>query len=184
MYIGIVEARRDLDVGDRLAVDEIDDAVLQPQHAIVVECGRRVRHREIEAAGLDQAGRRDAPMRRHHEVAGLLPAAFQDVDFRRPAAVIGEHPERRPYADPDRDLGADFEIAVLLREQALGGQDARDVFVVEQHRLQFRRRAAGDDREHAVADLERIEPERRRAAAGIARIDIDLLLAVPGSSCA
>ena len=118
-------------------------------------------------------------MRRHHHVVRPLPAAFHDVDFGRPAAVIGKHPERRPHADADRYFGADFEIAVFLREHALRGQDAGDVFVVEQRRLQVRRRAGGDDREHAVANPERIEPQRRRALSGIARIDIDLLFAIP-----
>ena len=119
-------------------------------------------------------------MRRHHEIAGLLPAAFHHVDLGRPAAVVGEHPERRPYANSDRYLCADFEIAVFLRKRALRGEDARDVFIVEQHRPQFGRRAACDDRENAILNLERIEPERRRRASRIARIDINLLLAVPG----
>ena len=118
-------------------------------------------------------------MRRHHEVARPLPAAFHDVDLRRPAAVIGEHPERRPHADADRYLGADFEIAVLLGKPALRRQDARDIFVVEENGFQRRRGAAGDDRENAVLDLERIEAERRCFPSAIARIDIDLLLAVP-----
>ena len=117
-------------------------------------------------------------MCRHHEVAGPLPAALQHVDLGRPAAVIGEHPERRPDAVSHRQFCADFKVSVLLRELALAGQDARDVLVVEQHRLQFGRGAAGDDREYAIAHLERIEPERRRGPAAVARIDIDLLLAI------
>ena len=117
-------------------------------------------------------------MRRHREVARPLPAALHDVDFRRPAAVIGEHPECRPHADADRYLGADFEVSVLLGKPALRRQDARDIFIVEQHGLQRRRGAAGDDRENAVLDLERIEAERCCFPPAIARIDIDLLLAV------
>ena len=119
-------------------------------------------------------------MRGHDEVAGPLPASLHHVDLRRPATVIGEHPERRPHAGANRDLRADFEIAVFLRELALRRQDARDVFIVEQHGFQRGRGAAGDDRENAVADTERVEPERHRRSPGIARIDIDLLLAVPG----
>ncbi len=52
----IVEADRDLDIGHRLAVDEIDQAILVPQHAVIVKIDRRVRHREIEAAGFDASG--------------------------------------------------------------------------------------------------------------------------------
>ena len=63
-------------------------------------------------------------MRRHHEIAGPLAASFQDVDLRRPAAIVGQQPERRPDAGPDRDLRADFEIAVLLRKPALTREDA------------------------------------------------------------
>ena len=139
---GIVEADRDLDVGDRLAVDEIGQAVLLPQHTVIVKRGRAVGQGEVEATGLDAAGRRNPPMCRHHEVARPLPAALQHVDLGRPAAVIGEHPERRPDAVSHRQFCADFEISVLLRELALAGQDARDVLVVEQHRLQFGRGAA------------------------------------------
>src|SRR5580700_271250 len=117
-------------------------------------------------------------MRGHHEIARPLAAALHGVDFGRPAAIIREHPERRPHTDSDRYLGADLEIPVFLRKVTLGGQDARDVFVVEQHRLQFRWRAAGDDREYAVLDLERVEPERRGRPSGIARIDVNLLLAI------
>ena len=36
------------------------------------------------------------------KIAGAHPAPLQHIDFRRPAAVIGEHPERRPHADADR----------------------------------------------------------------------------------
>ena len=118
-------------------------------------------------------------MRGHDEVAGPLPASLHHVDLRRPAAVIGEHPERRPHPGANRYLGADFEIAVLLRKFALRRQDARDVFIVEQHGFQRGRGAAGDDRENAVADPERVEPERYGGAPAIARIDIDLLFAVP-----
>ena len=63
-------------------------------------------------------------MRGHDEVAGPLPASLHHVDFRRPAAVIGEHPERRPHPGANRYLGADFEIAVFLGEFALRRQDA------------------------------------------------------------
>ena len=179
MYIGIVEADRDLDLGHRLAVDEIGDAIRLPQHTVIVECGRRVRHAEIESAAFDALRFRYPPMRRHHDVARPLPASLHDVDLRRPAAVIGEHPERRPHADADRYFGADFEVSVFLGKPALRRQDARDIFIVEQHGFQRRRGPAGDDRENAVLDPERIEAERRRFPPAIARIDIDLLLAVP-----
>ena len=98
---GIIEADRDPDVGNWHAVDEIDQAVALPQHTVIVKPGRAVGQREVEATGLDAAGRRNPPMCRHHEVAGPLPAALQHVDLGRPAAVIGEHPERRPYANSD-----------------------------------------------------------------------------------
>ena len=117
-------------------------------------------------------------MRGLHEVAGPLPASFHDVDLRRPAAVIRQHPERRPDAGADRDLRADFEIAVLLRERGLRGQDARDVGIVEQRGLQLRRRAACDDRQHAVADPERVEIERPQREPPVMRVHIDLLLAI------
>ena len=178
MYMGSWKPTGNLDLGDRLAVDEIGDAIRLPQHAVVVERGRGVRHPEVEPAAFHALRFRYPPMRRHREVARPLPAALHDIDFRRPAAVIGEHPERRPHADADRYLGADFEISVLLGKPALGRQDARDIFVVEQHGLQRRRGAAGDDRENAVLDLERIEAERRCFPPAIARIDIDLLLAI------
>ena len=110
---------------------------------------------------------------------GRWPAALHAFDLRRPAAVIGEHPERRPHADADRYLGAHFEVAVLLRKPALGRQDARDVFIVEQHGLE-RRRACGwlTIERMPSLHLERVQAERRRFAAAVARIDIDLLLAV------
>ena len=118
-------------------------------------------------------------MRGHHHVARLLAAAFHHIDLGRPAAVVGEHPERRPYRGAGGNLGADFEVAVFLRERALRRQDAGRVFVVEQHVAQLWRRARRDDRQHPVTYLERIKPERCGLAAAIARIDIDLLLAVP-----
>jgi hypothetical protein len=119
-------------------------------------------------------------MRGHHEVARTLAAALHGVDFGRPAAIICEHPERRPYTDSNRYLGTDLEISVFLRKVALGGQDARDVFVVEQHRFQGGGRTAGNDREHAILDLERVEPERCGPPAAIAWIDVNLLLAIGG----
>ena len=162
-----------------MAVDEIGDAIRLPECAEIVEGGRRVRHLEVESAALDALRFRDPPMRRHRDLARPLPAAFHDIDLRRPAAIIGEHPERRPHADADRYLGADFEVSVFLGKPALRRQDSRDIFIVEQHGFQRRRGPAGDDRENAVLDLERIEAERRRFPPAIARIDIDLLLAVP-----
>jgi hypothetical protein len=119
-------------------------------------------------------------MRRHRHVADFLPTSFHDVDLGRPAAVVGEHPERRPDPGPDRYLRANFEVPVLLGKRPLGGEDARDVFIVEQHRLQLGRCPARDDRENSIADFEWVEPERRRCASGVARIDVDLLFAVPG----
>ena len=175
---GIVETDGDLDLGNRPAVDEIGDAIRLPQYAVVVKGGRCVRHKEVEPAAFHALRLRYPPMRRHHDVARPLPAALHDIDLRRPAAVIGEHPERRPHADADRYLGAHFEISVFLGKPALGRQDARDIFVVEQHFLQRRRGAAGCDRENAVFDFKRIEAEWRCFSPAIARIDIDLLLAV------
>src|SRR5439155_25751151 len=86
--------------------------------------------------------------------------------------------ERRPHADADRYPGADFEVAVFLGKPALRRQDARDIFIVEQHGLQRRRDAAGGNRENAVLDLERIEAERRCLPTAIARVGLDLLFAV------
>src|SRR6185436_9947248 len=103
------------------AVYEIDQAIFLPQHTVIVEGARSVADREVEAAGLDLLGRRNPPLRGHDEIAGPLATAFQHVDLRRPAAITRKHPERRPNRMANRHLGADFEIAVLLRERALRG---------------------------------------------------------------
>src|SRR5262249_25734412 len=116
---GIVEADRDFDVRDRLAVDEIDDAVALPQHAIVVKAVRSIRQQKVKSAGSDPTGRRNPPMCRHHEIAGALPASLQDIDLRRPAAVVGKQPECRPDTGPDGKLGTNFEVAIFLRERTL-----------------------------------------------------------------
>src|SRR5258706_10783536 len=119
-------------------------------------------------------------MCRHHQGAGPLPAAFHDVDFRRPAAAHREHPELRPNSAPYRYLRTDLEISVLLRKPTLGRQDARYVFIVEEHRLEFRRRAGCYDRENSISNLERIEPQRSCRSSAIAWIHIYLLFAVKG----
>src|SRR6202011_4610006 len=98
----ILEASWDPDSRYRLAVDEIDNPVLRPQHAVIVEIAGCVRQQEVEAAGLHEPGCVIPPMRRHYHVADLLPASFHYIDLGRPAAVIREQPERRPNAGPDR----------------------------------------------------------------------------------
>ena len=149
-----------------------------PQHAIIVEFGRRVRHAEIEPAGFDRpvAGIRQCVVITRSP--GRWPRPSMHVDLRRPAAVVGEQPERRPDAGADRDLGADLEISVLLRKRALGRQDARDVFIVEQHRFSSGGVRLATIESTPSLNLERVEPERRGCASAVARIDIDLLFAV------
>jgi hypothetical protein len=49
MYIGSSKPTGTL-ISTPAAVDEIDDAIALPQHAVVVEFGRCVRHREVEPA--------------------------------------------------------------------------------------------------------------------------------------
>src|SRR5229473_2313710 len=117
-------------------------------------------------------------MCRHRQVAGPLPASFHHVDFGRPAAVICEHPEGRPYTGPNRYLRTDLEISILLRKPTLGRQDARYVFIVEEHRLQCRRCAGCNDRENSILNFERVEPKRSCCSSAIAWINIYLLFAV------
>src|SRR5229473_3921215 len=117
-------------------------------------------------------------MCRHRQVAGPLPASFHHVDFGRPAAVICEHPEGRPYTGPNRYLRTDLEISILLRKPTLGRQDARYVFIVEEHRLQCRRRAGCNDRENSISNFERVEPKRSCCSSAIAWIHVYLLFAV------
>jgi len=59
---GVHEADRDLNVGHRLAVDEIDQAIFGPNDPVVVEFALGVRDREVESACMDLAGLRDPPM--------------------------------------------------------------------------------------------------------------------------
>ena len=81
-------------------------------------------------------------MRRHHDVAGRCPrpSMTSTSGGQPPSSASIQNAGHTPIAD--RYLGADFEVAVLLRKPALGRQDARDIFIVEQHGLQ-RRRACG-----------------------------------------
>jgi hypothetical protein len=79
-------------------VNEIDQAILLPQHTVIVEFAHRVRDREVEPAGLDLAGR----------VITRSPGRSP-----RPSSTStsgGQHPECRPHGVTDRDLGADLEI--------------------------------------------------------------------------
>src|SRR5258708_12831646 len=119
-------------------------------------------------------------MGRHHQIAWPLPAAFHDVDFGRPPAVRRGDSERRRNVDTYRYLRTDVEICILLRKPTLGRQDARYVFIVEEHRLQFRRRAGCNNRENSISNLERIEPQRSCRSSAIAWIHIYLLFAVKG----
>src|SRR5271154_1913403 len=117
-------------------------------------------------------------MRRHPHVAGPLTASLHRIDFRRPAAIVRKQPESWPHADAERNLGADFEIPVFLEKRSLGCQNARYVFITEQHLLEIGRCPARDNRQHAISNLERIETEWDQASPSIFGIHINLLFAV------
>jgi hypothetical protein len=74
-----------------------------------VRCAGKLK---IETAGFDFLRCRNPPC----EVIGALPPSLHNVDLRRPAAIIGKHPERRPHADAMENLGVDFEVAIFLRK--------------------------------------------------------------------
>ena len=164
MYIGIVEAGRDLDVGDRLAVDEIGDAVVLPQRAVVVEavgapapgnrsrrngpgrwpeCANASSSRGRRAAARGLPARRSRAASRRHRRASRTPAIRRS----RPGSWRGFR-SSRISARTTPCVVRMPEMYSLSNSTALSSGGVRLATIERMPSL----------------DLEGIEPERRRAA--------------------